>query len=298
MEKQFYRLRKNLLPALRVFYRPALLISLGLHGLILMSPISQEPKSTKPVKLEKVKITNLLASSSKPSGQPASKPSVAATKPTPTTVASIPRLIVASSPPRANAIPKVISTPPATPAASATPKPTPTTTTTPEPTPTATPTPKPTPTATTTPEPTATPTPTPTPTPTATQNPTSDAGDGELQGFLGQIGDLASKPSPDLFADPSLFFDQLSPPKLKPDILSTTWIDGKNPVQVSVSILNNPANSSSFGNEQLGSYGGGEVYKVTQGSQVWYFNFVPTKDSKGTIVVVWKHDVSRIVPAQ
>lgn len=35
-------------------------------------------------------------------------------------------------------------------------------------------------------------------------------------------------------------------------------------------------------------YGGGKVYRATKGSQTLYLNLVPTKDSSGTLLVIWK----------
>ena len=82
-------LSKKLSPALQVFYRPMLVISLGLHSLFLLAPISSEPKpEPEPTqKEESVKISSLVAPSSEPTpkASPKTTPTPKATKPTPET---------------------------------------------------------------------------------------------------------------------------------------------------------------------------------------------------------------------
>lgn len=238
------------------------LISLGLHGLLLMVPLPDYPLSESPKPLREVKITDLPAS---PQGSTSksSESSAKVSKPT-SSDTSIPRQDIEIRP----RLPK--------------------------PTPSATPTPKPTPSATPTP-------PKPVTTPTAT--PGVKVEGGELEKFLGELTassemppDEASKLSPDLFAEPRLFFDQLgssSEPKPKSGILKMVRIDGKKPDQVQVQVLNSQRSGKNFQVSELGNYGEGKVYKVQQESKVWYFNLILTKGSSGTVVVVWKRDPSQ-----
>ncbi|HEY9652583.1 MAG TPA: hypothetical protein V6C95_18140 [Coleofasciculaceae cyanobacterium] len=86
---------KNL-PATRIIFRPMLLVALGLHGIVLMLPISSDLDKPEPEKEKTVKITKLpitVKSSSQSSPQSSSKPTP---QPTPqkrqTTLAQTPPL--------------------------------------------------------------------------------------------------------------------------------------------------------------------------------------------------------------
>lgn len=247
--------RHKILPAaLKILYRPWL-ISLGLHGLLLMVALPDHPLNESPKPLKEVKITDLPASTK----ESTSKSSPRSSTPKPTRNASTPRQDI-DAPPQL-----------------------------PKPTPSVTPTPKPIPSATPTPEPT-----------TPTSTPGVKIEGGELEEFLGELtpnsetaGDKASKPSPDLFNQPGLFFDQLgSEPKPKSSILTMKLINGMSPDQVQIKVLSSQKSSGKdFTITPLENFGGGTVWEVKQESKVWYLNLVPTTGStKGTVVVEWKRD--------
>ena len=90
---------KNLPAPVRLLIRPMLLISLGLHGLLLFLPMSSDKNPVLAKKEQAVKITQL-PPSAKPASKPASQPS---TKPRPSTRQAItvnrPRAIVAARQP-------------------------------------------------------------------------------------------------------------------------------------------------------------------------------------------------------
>lgn len=116
MQIQSYLLLKTLPPALQIFWRPMLLISLAVHGIFLALPMPPESKSEPPPpKKEAVKITQLLAPPSSPAPQPSVKP----LQPTPQSTPQ-PSLQRTTPPPQ----PKVASPPPV-PIPKPTPKPEP-----------------------------------------------------------------------------------------------------------------------------------------------------------------------------
>lgn len=94
---------KNSQPNWRNFIRPMLLISLGLHGLLLFLPTSSAPKPEAPAE-EKVNLTSLPTESSaaRPSVRPAATPS-------PRVAVSPPRSSIAPLPPRVNPLPVIRS---------------------------------------------------------------------------------------------------------------------------------------------------------------------------------------------
>jgi hypothetical protein len=169
----------NLPSSVKILIRPMLYLSLGLHGLLLMIPISVEPEAkSSSKKKESVKITQL---PSQPSVKPT--PVVPLPKPSPTVKqnpAQVPPPQAKTPPARLNPIiespkptPIIEQNTPTnapTPIASLTPAPTPTLTPIASLAPIASPTPTPTPIASL--APIASPTPTPTPTPIASPTPT------------------------------------------------------------------------------------------------------------------------------
>lgn len=241
-----------------------LVVSIGFHAGLLLLPLPKAPQA-KTQELKTVKITDLIASQKHPSRTSETKPF----QPTPRAPAQ-----QAIAPTPAQTKPKIIPTPDHGASAS--------------PTPTSSPVSPPTP---------ATPTATPTP-----ETPTSNASAGSVAEFLGQLDSgngspetKANSPSPDLFTDPNLFFDQVTPlnqARLKPEILRAAWIAGKTSVQVYVEILVTQGQHNNFQVLERGTYGQGTVYEVKQESNTWYFNLVPTKNSDGTVIVVWQRDPS------
>lgn len=261
---QLYLQEKNLPSGLRVLYRPMLLISLGLHGLLLMIPILSEPKKPDPPKKEDtVKISDLLAPPPQPS--PTTSP-----KPTPKKSAPIPQRRVVLRPPAPSPRPNPIPTPKASP------------------TPAATPTPEATPT------PAATLTPEATPDPEVTPTPNSDAGD--FQDVFGQVEGVPDElVDSNLFSQPELFFTQESldadpsnPTRLQ-GIERIKWISLKSPDEVFSEVLE-PGTEGMEVSEK-GEYGGGTLYELKKGAFIRYISLVKTEGlSKGTVFVVWNRD--------
>ncbi|NEQ22260.1 MAG: hypothetical protein F6K28_24320 [Microcoleus sp. SIO2G3] len=271
--------RKHLPFLLQTLYQPALFISLVLHGLLLVVPIPERSHSSSdnsPQAKKTIALTDLLASP-KPSARPASpqpQPKASPSTAKPTSENSAPKIT-----PQPQAIaPSVQSQPSAIPTPSSR----------------ATPSPSPTPSSTPAAEASATPTPAVTPTLPLEENPNT------VQNFFEQLaattGVPVNPPSPNLFHDPSLYFDSAeTEPTLKSDILRAVWMDGKTPEQVYISVLSSQLQSGNFQTEQKPDYGGGTVYKIRQDDSVWYLNLVPTTDGKGTIIVVWNREPSRPV---
>jgi len=153
---------------------------------------------------------------------------------------------------------------------------------------------------------------TPTPSPNSNQVPAKQETTPTLQtaapGSVTQLfGDLASRDrrsessdisvTPNLFTNPDLFFELASlpaQPQLKPEILRATWIAAKTPTQVYVEILVVQGQSNNFQVSERGIYSEGTVYEVKQGENTWYFNLVPTRQ-EGTAIVVWKRDPSTLL---
>lgn len=76
--------------------------------------------------------------------------------------------------------------------------------------------------------------------------------------------------------------------QLRSEIDSTPkLVQGQRPDQVYDSLLPK-LKSSGFTTSEVKAYGGGSLYEMRKGSAATYLNLVPTKDRKGTIVVVWR----------
>lgn len=249
-------------------YSVALFLSLAFHGLLLLLPLPDRPASSEqPESQETIALTDLLAS-------PVPRPprTAAPRSPLPAPAAQL-----RATPPIAAQPP--VSRPPAVAHLA-------------QPSPAVAPTPSPAPPA---------PTPgvaSPIPAPAAMPTPQPAASPDRVQSFFDEVsaatGVPVNPPSPDLFADPSLYFDAVEPePILKPAILRAVWMAGKTPEQVYISVLSSQLQSGNFQTEQKPDYGGGTVYEIQQGESVWYLNLVPTRDNSGTILVVWQQDPSR-----
>lgn len=258
------------LPAL---YHPALLLSLALHGLFFLIPLpdrSLTRSENLPSSEATITLTDLLASPNpaRPAA-PKPQPQVSASgKSTPKLAPkSTPRPAAQPRPPKPTGVPSTvaISSPSPTPAASAIVSPI------------------------------------PTPVPPSTPQP--EASPDRVRPFFEQLASTAGvpihPPSPDLFPDPSLYFEPTgAETTLKSNVLKAVWMDGKTPEQVYISVLNSQLQSGNFQTEQKPDYGGGTVYEIKQNDTVWYLNLVPTTDGRGTIIVVWQHDPSHPTPVQ
>jgi len=255
------------------WYASMLLVSLGVHALLLVLPIPQKswqpPQSLQPER-SPVKITSLVAPQQSSTAvrpvsppRPVPKPTQLKEQPDRKRVAQPKTTEPVQLPTQAIALPRP----------------------TPKATPTATPNPNQPPVSTEV-------VPTPQPTLTAPDAAT------ELFGDLGSDDrpSESSDPSvaPDLFTNPDLFFDLASlptQPQLKSEILRATWVAAKTPTQVYIEILVRQGQSQNFQVSERGIYSQGTVYEVKQGENTWYFNLVPTRQA-GTAIVVWKRDPS------
>jgi hypothetical protein len=93
------------------------------------------------------------------------------------------------------------------------------------------------------------------------------------------------------FADPDLFFSQLNPVQVKPEISGEpTIVQGKTPDQLFNSTFKPelPKIGFQIPDEPEGKYGGGPVYRMQQDqSKPFFVNLIPTKDGSGSIIIVW-----------
>lgn len=277
--------RKNLPPVIRELYRPMLYLSLGLHWAILIVPLPEETPSVAeaetPVVEEQVKLSQLLAPTTKPSPSPTPKVSPATPAPTPKTVTQPPPPV----PPKAIAtvaepvveeekelVPEVEET--ATPEVEVTP----------------------TPEAEASPiQETAIATVEATPTPEAEAKPEEVAA-----AFQSVFGDVDANPDElvdaNLFAQPEFFFtpDSLNldgDPVKQAGINRIQWVSLKKPDRVMEEMLEPDLQSSGIAVVSQGEYGGGTVYELNKdGTVLGYLNLVPTKGSIGTMIVVWNRN--------
>lgn len=93
------------------------------------------------------------------------------------------------------------------------------------------------------------------------------------------------------FPDPNLFFTQLNPVQVKPEISGEpTIVKGKTPAQLFDTTFKPelPKIGFQIPNEPEGEYGGGPVYRMQQDqSKPFFVNLIPAKDGSGSIIVVW-----------
>lgn len=237
-----------------------LLISLGLHGLLLLIPMPTQPllqsQEPEPQPEETIKISDLLIPPSKPSPKPSSKPSPKASKLTSKKAAPIPRQQAVSLPSASKPQPNPVSTGSPTSEASSTPQ----------------------------------------ASPEATSTPDAEASDEEFQNLFGKVeGEVDEKLiDPNLFERPESFYTEESlsaggKPARKSEIDKIKWISLKTP-DVVLDELKPQLKGINVEPTTQGEYGGGTVYQIKKGSSVRYINLVPTKGSIGTIVIVWSRD--------
>lgn len=254
---------KSLPPALQILNRPMLLISLGLHGLLLVMPTPMQPPTQtlkpEPQPEETVKVSDLLGSTSPPSPKPSPK----ASKPTSKKATSTPRQQVTSRPLVSQSQPSRSKQ---------------------------------------TSEPVAATEPTTNPNSTSGTDEESDSADTsaaeaeEFQKLFGKLeGEVDEKLiDPNVFEKPESFYTEESlnaggEPERKSGIDRIKWISLKEP-DVVLDELKPQLKSIGIEPTTQGQYGGGTVYQVKKGSSVRYINLVSTKGSIGTLVIVWNRD--------
>ena len=114
----------------------------------------------------------------------------------------------------------------------------------------------------------------------------------EFNQLIAQLG-AASSPAQTVeqFAAPALFFAQLNPAQIKPEISNeVTLVKGKMPNQLFAGFFKPGLTKIGFSvpEDSEGNYGNGPVYRIQPDkSKPFFLNLVPTKDGTGSIVVVW-----------
>ncbi len=268
--------QKNLPASLQFWVRPMLLLSLGLHGVLLALPLPSEKKPAPPAKKEpeKIKITQLPTTPPAPNASP--RPVVRATpRPTPQVRPSI-------RPQPSPIRQRMSDIPPIPPLTRATPRPQPQLTPSPTPTPsqaTATPSPTPTPsqaTATQSPTPSqATATPSPTPTPSqATATPSPQPTPEQSPNLLNPFADF---PFPDNAQPGSL---GLLPGET--DKAARNITDGLEQV---VAFYNTALPAKNFKSQQINEAAEFKVFKVSKEGAESQFLHLISKEGKTVIVL-------------
>ncbi len=93
----------------------------------------------------------------------------------------------------------------------------------------------------------------------------------------------------DLFPNPNAFFS--NPDKLtkRAGLITFEWFTAINPDFLYSNHLEPIYTKKGFIIVEKGEYGGGKVYELKKGNDVLYFNIVPTGDTTGTLIMVWKN---------
>lgn len=262
---------KNMSSTSQVFNWPMLLISLGLHTLLLLIPKpSQPPPQTlkpEPQPEETVKVSDLLGSTSSSSPKPSPKASKSTSKKTVSTkkATPTPRQQVVSRPSVSQLQPSRSKQTSELAAAT---------------------------------EPVTNPDSSSGTDRESTETATPAAEAEEFQKLFGKLeGEVDEKLiDPNVFEKPDSFYTKESlnaggEPERKPGIDRIKWISLKAP-DVVLDELKPQLKGIGIEPTTQGQYGGGTVYQVKKGSSVRYINLVPTKGSIGTLVIVWNRDPS------
>lgn len=256
--------------AWQFLFRPMLLVSLGIHGLLLIIPVpspvpSEAAKPEPSPKLEKVEISELLAPTSSPSPKPSPKKSSTkkASKSTSKKAASAPRKQVASRPSgsKSQSSQTAKQTSGVTTRAGST---------------------------------------TDFDSTSGAEKDgaeTSDSKNEAPEGF-GDLfgGKLAGEVDEKLidsnvFEKPESFYTKTgNKPETKPGVKKIKWISLKRPDDV-LAELKPQLQGKGIQVTTQGNYGGGTVYQVKKGKAARYINLVPAKSTSiGTLIVVWSRN--------
>jgi len=87
------------------------------------------------------------------------------------------------------------------------------------------------------------------------------------------------------FAYPEFFFAGAQP---RSEISGQPYLAGGSEATQLADRLTNELQTNGFQVSQIGEYGGGPLYEVSQKAFLGYINLVPTQEGTGTIVVVWQ----------
>jgi outer membrane biosynthesis protein TonB len=259
---------KHFPPMLQTLYRPMVVLSVGLHSLLLLTPLpsrpEKQPEQPQPQTVKLAPLTPL---------KPVPSPSLQALKPTPKLAQPRATVRPQAPAPRAPVNLKPVTQPPpkAAPRAAA---------------PSAAPA--------TSPEPQATSDPT---TEAATETEQQEFQDflGQFQSNLGQVDAVEGVGLPYyLFEQPQLYFTPESltaseesgeDPELSPAVENILWASRKRPEEAYEEIKQIFAGYTFSPKADLG---GGPVYEVKKGNTVRYVNLVRATDKTATFVVIWK----------
>jgi hypothetical protein len=256
MGNPFSTAAKNIPPALKILWRPMLAIAFGLHALLLFAPLGEQKKAPPKADPKAVKITRLPKS---PSNLNQPRPSARRAKP---------------------AVKRKTAAPPPTIVTKATPTPPPA-------------------------EGPATPKGDTSAKPTGGDGPKVDdvteiftepfaefvvpreqVGGGEVLEPLRAPADAPV--TADLFPNPNAFFSNPAKLTKRAGLVAFEWFAAINPDFLYNNHLEPIYTKKGFTIVEKGEYGGGKVYELKKGSNVRYFNIIPTGDKTGTLIMVWK----------
>lgn len=251
---------------LKFVYHPMVALSVGLHGLLLLTPVPSQPQPEPEAEPPETQVKLSSISSLKINSPPTPKITPPSPKPIPNPI------VKAAMPPRPP-VPNPIPTPVVSPSPTATP------------TPVATPSPVQTPIAAVTPLPSAL--------------PTAPLAQTQLQSSTLQgVGQASATQFYSFFPEPTAFFTaeslqqadaNLTDPVPLEGITNMTRLENIGIEQAHNEILPQLYSGATF--LQVGSYGGGDLYEVRQGNTVGYAVLVK-EDSLGlaTYVVEWNRN--------
>jgi hypothetical protein len=99
----------------------------------------------------------------------------------------------------------------------------------------------------------------------------------------------------ELLGNPDLFYQPPSDPDLAPEPLpglesSPLFAPGEEPDYLYSTLFDQPLKQAFEEVSKVGEYGGGPLYKLTRGTYIRYLSLVPSKERFGAIVSIWKTD--------
>ncbi|QZZ21676.1 hypothetical protein J5X98_04255 [Leptothermofonsia sichuanensis E412] len=92
----------------------------------------------------------------------------------------------------------------------------------------------------------------------------------------------------ELFPDPNAFFSDPAKLTKRKGLVAFDWFSPIKPDILYYEHIEPIYKGKGYTLTRKGEYGGGDLYEVKKGSNVRYFNIVPTGDKTGTLIMVWK----------